>query len=85
MALRAQGVVWIPTAIHVGSYVFVMLPLCWWLALHMDYGVWGVIIGISVASIVAGVGQILALEVRTARIARFGLPKNARAVGPVVH
>ncbi len=85
MALRAQGVVWIPTAIHVGSYVFVMLPLCWWLALHTSYGVWGVIIGISIASIVAGVGQVLALEIRTARIARFGLPKDAQASVVVGH
>ena len=85
MALRAQGVVWIPTAIHVGSYVFGMLPLCWWLALHTDLGVWGVIIGISIASIAAGVGQVLALEIRTAHTARHGLPADARAVAPVVH
>ena len=85
MALRAQGVVWIPTVIHVGSYVFVMLPLCWWLALHTSYGVWGVIIGISIASIVAGVGQVLALEIRTTRIARFGLPKDAQASVVVGH
>jgi hypothetical protein len=31
-----------------------MLPLCWWLALPQGYGVWGVFIGISVASILAG-------------------------------
>ena len=84
MALRAQGVVWIPTAIHVGSYVFVMLPLCWWLALHTDYGVWGVIIGISVASMVAGVGQALALEVKSAMGVKFGLPKETGRVAPPV-
>jgi MATE family multidrug resistance protein len=84
MALRAQGVVWIPTAIHVGSYVFVMLPLCWWLALHTDYGVWGVIIGISVASLLAGAGQVLALEWKSARGVRVGLPDGARAA-PVGH
>ncbi len=84
MALRAQGVVWIPTAIHVGSYVFVMLPLCWWLALHTDYGVWGVIIGISIASVLAGMGQVLALEWKSARGVRFGLPKDA-APAPAVH
>lgn len=84
MALRAQGVVWIPTAIHVGSYVFVMLPLCWWLALHTDYGVWGVIIGISVASVLAGLGQVLALEWKSARGVRIGLPEDVRPA-PVVH
>ena len=86
MALRAQGVVWIPTAIHVGSYVFVMLPLCWWLALHADYGVWGVIIGISMASLLAGGGQLLALEWKSARGVQFGLPHDgARAVATNVH
>lgn len=86
MALRAQGVVWIPTVIHVGSYVFVMLPLCWWLGLHSDYGVWGVVIGISVASLVAGVGQVLALEVKSARAVRFGLPcATGRAAAPNAH
>jgi MATE family multidrug resistance protein len=77
MALRAQGVVWIPTAIHVGSYIFVMLPLCWWLALHQGQGVWGVFIGISVASVLAGIGQVLALEIKAARGVREGLPRAA--------
>ncbi len=78
MALRAQGVVWIPTLIHVGSYAFVMLPICWWLALHTDYGVWGVIIGISIASVLAGGGQVIALEWKSARGVRVGLPEGVR-------
>jgi multidrug resistance protein, MATE family len=77
MALRAQGVVWAPTAIHIGSYIFVMLPLCWWLALHEGYGVWGVFIGISVASVIAGLGQVLVLEWKAARGVRVGLPRAA--------
>ena len=77
MALRAQGVVWTPTAIHVGSYILLMLPLCWWLALHEGYGVWGVFIGISVASVAAGLGQVLALEWKAARGVRLGLPRAA--------
>jgi MATE family multidrug resistance protein len=86
MALRAQGAVWIPTAIHVGSYVFVMLPVCWWLALHTDLGVWGVIIGISVASVLAGLGQIVALEIKSARSVRVGPPpEGERKPAPVVH
>ena len=36
MALRAREVVWAPTAIHVGSYAAVMVPLCWWLALFQS-------------------------------------------------
>lgn len=78
MAMRAQGVVWLPTAIHVGSYVFVMLPLCWWLALHQQMGAWGIVIGISVASIIAGVGQLIALEIATARHVRQGISTEAQ-------
>jgi MATE family multidrug resistance protein len=72
MGLRAQGVVWLPTLIHVGSYIVVMLPLCVWLAFGpesvpggLGLGVWGVFIGISVASVAAGVGQVLALELKS--------------------
>lgn len=77
MALRAQGVVWTPTAIHIGSYVLVMLPLCWWLALHEGHGVWGVFIGISIASVLAGLGQVLVLEWKAARGVRTGLARAA--------
>ena len=84
MAMRAQGVVWTPTAIHVGAYCLIMLPLCWWLAMPMGQGVWGVVIGISVASVVAGLGQVLALEIMSARGVRHGLPRNA-AVSAAAH
>lgn len=81
MALRAQGVVWTPTAIHVGSYIFVMLPLCWWLALHTSLGAWGVLIGVSIASLVAGVAQVVALEWMAARgVRRAGLLSTEPAV-----
>jgi MATE family multidrug resistance protein len=77
MALRAQGVVWTPTFIHVGSYIVLMLPLCWWLALHEGHGVWGVFIGIAIASVAAGMGQVLTLEWKAARGVRLGLPRAA--------
>jgi MATE family multidrug resistance protein len=84
MALRAQGVVWTPTIIHVGSYILIMLPLCAWLALPeerfpdgQNYGVWGVFIGISIASVAAGLGQVLTLEWKAARGVRLGLPRAA--------
>ena len=79
MALRAQNVVWAPTAIHIGSYVFLMLPLCWWLALHQHRGVWGVFIGIAIASVVAGALQMGALEWASARRAR-----RANAIQPAI-
>ena len=66
MALRAREVVWPPTAIHVASYVVVMVPLCWWLALGegpgRGQGVWGVLVGVAVASVLAGVLQAVLLE-----------------------
>lgn len=66
MALRAREVVWMPTAIHVGSYAAVMVPLCWWLALGegpgRGMGVWGVLAGVAVASVLAGVLQAGLLE-----------------------
>jgi multidrug resistance protein, MATE family len=77
MALRAQGVVWVPTSIHVGSYMVVMVPLCWWLALTMGQGLWGIFIGITVASVLAGIGQIAVLEWKAARGVRPGLPRAA--------
>jgi MATE family multidrug resistance protein len=62
MALRAAGVVWAPTAIHAASYVAVMVPLCWWLAFPLGLGLWGVVIGVAIASILAGVLQAVLLE-----------------------
>jgi MATE family multidrug resistance protein len=59
-------VVWPPTAIHVGSYALLMVPLCWWLALGSGpgrgHGVWGVLVGVAVASVLAGVLQAGLLE-----------------------
>jgi MATE family multidrug resistance protein len=101
MALRAQGVVWVPTSIHVGSYILLMLPLCVWFAFTPDtappstnflaavlfwpaswpgamgLGVWGIFIGITIASVMAGVCQIAVLEWKAARGVRFGLPRAA--------
>jgi MATE family multidrug resistance protein len=77
MALRAQGVVWVPTSIHVGTYMVVMVPLCWWLALGAGHGLWGIFVGITIASVIAGIGQIAVLEWKAARGVRFGLPRAA--------
>ncbi len=62
MALRAQNVVWAPTAIHVGSYVCVMLPVAAWAGLTTSMGVWGVMLGVAAASLIAGCAQIAVLE-----------------------
>lgn len=100
------GVVWLPTIIHVGSYILVMLPLCVWLAFTpetappahnllgaflfwpahwpgaMGLGVWGVFIGISVASVAAGMAQVLSLEWKS-RTAGERAAKEG-AVAPVI-
>ena len=62
MASRAMGSVWPPSLIHLGSYAFLMLPIGWVLALNFNFGVYGVIIGVIVASVVAGVWQLVFLE-----------------------
>lgn len=64
MALRAREIVWAPTAVHIGSFVGIMLPLAWYAAMPVgwDMGVWGVMLGIAVALGVAGLGQIVLLE-----------------------
>ena len=108
MGLRAQGVVWLPTIIHVGSYVGIMLPLCVWLAFTPEtappannllgavmfwpahwpgaqgLGVWGVFIGISVASVAAGTAQVLSLEWKS-RTAGERADKEGAAAPVVVH
>jgi Na+-driven multidrug efflux pump len=42
--------------------VALMVPLCWWLAFPLGHGLWGVVIGVATASILAGILQTLLLE-----------------------
>ncbi|MBV7255414.1 MATE family efflux transporter [Pacificimonas sp. WHA3] len=53
-ALRAMDDVWIPTLTHTISYVGVMLPLGWYLAIPMEMGLQGLVWGIVIASMLAG-------------------------------
>jgi MATE family multidrug resistance protein len=52
-ALRARGDVWPPTITHLASYVLVMGPLAWWLALPMGLGLTGIVWGVIFASFVS--------------------------------
>lgn len=52
-ALRARGDVWAPTAFHLMSYAFVMLPLGWILAEPLKQGVAGVVWAVILASLVS--------------------------------
>jgi MATE family multidrug resistance protein len=49
-ALRARGDVWVPTYTHLASYILVMMPLAWWLAIPMGLGVNGIVWGVTIAS-----------------------------------
>ncbi|WP_439533582.1 MATE family efflux transporter [Polymorphobacter sp.] len=52
-ALRAQSDVWLPTVTHVASYVLVMMPLAWFLAIPMGLAVNGLVAAIILASLMA--------------------------------
>jgi MATE family multidrug resistance protein len=53
MALRARGDVWVPATTHLISYVLVMGPLAWFLALPMGMGLDGSVVAVIVASLLS--------------------------------
>lgn len=55
--IRGMREKWWPTAIQAFSYIGVMLPLCYYLAIEKDFGLWGLVLGTLVASIVSTVLQ----------------------------
>ena len=76
-ALRAQGMVWLPTIIHVGSFFVVMIPVCYWLGITQGGGALGVLQGAMAGVFVAGILQVALLEWKAAR------PIKERAAGSV--
>lgn len=52
-ALRARGDVWLPTGTHLMSYILVMMPLAYWLAIPMGLGVNGIAWAVVIASVVS--------------------------------
>jgi multidrug resistance protein, MATE family len=52
-ALRARGDVWLPTFTHLFSYVGVMMPLAWWLAIPMGLGLNGIVWAVIAASVLS--------------------------------
>ncbi len=52
-ALRARGDVWMPSGTHLTSYVAVMMPLAWWLAIPRHMGVVGIAWAVVIASVVS--------------------------------
>ncbi|THD60230.1 MATE family efflux transporter [Phenylobacterium sp.] len=54
-ALRARGDVWMPTGTHMTSYIVVMMPLAWWLAIPRHMGLMGVTWSVVIASVISAV------------------------------
>jgi MATE family multidrug resistance protein len=58
-SLRARGDILVPTATHFVSYVLVMAPLAWFLALPAGRGINGIVEGVLIASLLSA-GLLLA-------------------------
>jgi MATE family multidrug resistance protein len=52
-ALRARGDVWVPTGTHLASYMVVMAPLAWFLAIPLKMGVAGMVWAVVAASLMS--------------------------------
>ena len=52
-ALRARGDVWVPTGTHLTSYILIMAPLAWWLAIPRGLSVQGMVIAVVIASLIS--------------------------------
>ena len=52
-ALRARGDVWLPTGTHLTSYIVIMMPLAWWLAIPQHMGIMGMVWAVVFASVVS--------------------------------
>ena len=53
-SLRARGDVWVPTGTHLTSYILVMMPLAWWLAIPKGMGIIGMVWAVVIASFISG-------------------------------
>jgi MATE family multidrug resistance protein len=53
-ALRARGDVWLPTGTHLMSYILVMMPLAYWLAIPRHMHIIGMVTAVVLASFVSG-------------------------------
>lgn len=67
MALRAQGIVWLPSAIHIASFFLLMIPLCYVMGVSMGRGAQGMMEAVTITLLVAGGLQWGLLEWKTAR------------------
>ncbi|MDB5447756.1 MAG: efflux family protein [Phenylobacterium sp.] len=52
-ALRARGDVWLPSGAHLTSYILIMMPLAWWLAIPRGMHITGLVVAVIIASVVS--------------------------------
>lgn len=52
-ALRGRGDVWLPTGAHLTSYILVMAPLAWFLAIPLKMSLTGMIWAVVIASLIS--------------------------------
>jgi MATE family multidrug resistance protein len=52
-SLRARGDVWVPSGTHLASYILLMAPLAWFLAIPMKLGLTGMVAAVILASVVS--------------------------------
>jgi MATE family multidrug resistance protein len=53
-SLRARGDIWLPTYTHLASYILLMAPLAWWLAIPLGLHIKGLVWAMILASFVSG-------------------------------
>lgn len=68
-ALRARGDTWWPTGMHFVSYLLLMLPLAWYLGVHRDGGLEGIVWAVILGSFVSAGGLMLRFRALGARMA----------------
>lgn len=57
-ALRARGDIWFPTAMHFATFLLLMVPLAWWLGVHLGRGLDGIIWAVVCASLLSGAALV---------------------------
>ena len=67
MAQRAQEIVWLPSIIHIGSFFVIMLPAGYYLGITLERGAQGMIEAAFLGVFIAGVLQVISLELKIAR------------------
>ena len=67
MAQRAQEIVWVPGIIHIGSFFVIMLPAGYYFGITLGRGAQGMIEAAFLGVFVAGVLQLISLEMKMAR------------------